>query len=390
MNLLNTICSYWYECIKNEDVLEKDISINVRSKAILYPFDDDPFIFRKKDTSVKIENEKLNTFASVKTEGLDFFYGYPLLYYRDENTDKQLVAPLFIIKVIFSRDGENLFLSKDESYPVCGIQSLTKLGLRTEEIASINQSIENLFTSNPKIDEKQLAAQALEIIEKEAGVSIIEEINPSQLSNSKKLTKEMSAGLYNKSLIFAGETSVFNIHLIKDLLELKDRNDLEKTSLSFFSTSRTADVESEIMPILPFPSNEYQIAAIQDIFKHSLSVITGPPGTGKSQFISNLIVNLFLAGKSVLFVSHTGEAVDVVNSRINEQFRNLMLRTGNKAIKQDLKGRFNELLVESSKRNAKNIRVDYVHSLWKTILEYRDSLLKKDELEQDFQQKYFH
>lgn len=390
MNLLNTVCSYWYECIKNEDVLEKDISINVRSKAILYPFDNDPFIFRKKDTPVEIEDEKLNKFASEKAEGLEFFYGYPLLYYRDDKTDKQLVAPLFIIKVKFSREGEDLLLSKDESYPVCGIQALTKLGLRTEEIASINQSIENLFTGNPKNDEQQLAAQALEIIEKEAGISIIEEINPSQLSNSKKLTKEMSAGLYNKSLIFAGETTVFNIHLIKDLLDLKGRNDLEKTSLSFFSASRTADVENEIMPILPFPSNEYQITAIQDIFKHSLSVITGPPGTGKSQFISNLIVNLFLAGKSVLFVSHTGEAVDVVNSRINEQFRNLMLRTGKKELRQDLKGRFNELIAESSKRNAKNISADYVHSLWKTVLEYRNSLLKKDELEQDFQQKYFY
>lgn len=390
MNLLNTICSYWYECIKNEDVLEKDISINARSKAILYPFDDDPFIFRKKDTPVKINNEKLNTFASVKAEGLEFFYGYPLLYYRDDRTDKQLVAPLFIIKVKFSRESENLLLSKDESYPVCGIQALSKLGLRTEEIASINQSIENLFTGDPKNDEHQLATQALEIIEKEAGISIIEEINPSQLSNSKKLTKEMSAGLYNKSLIFAGETTVFNIHLIKDLLDLKSRNDLEKTSLSFFSASRTADVENEIIPILPFPSNEYQITAIQDIFKHSLSVITGPPGTGKSQFISNLIVNLFLTGKSVLFVSHTGEAVDVVNSRINEQFRNLMLRTGKKELRQDLKGRFNELLADSSKRNTKNINADYVHSLWKTILEYRNGLLKKDELEQDFQQKYFY
>ncbi len=390
MNLLNTICSYWYECIKNEDVLEKDISINVRSKAILYPFDDDPFIFRKKDITVKIKNEKLNTFASGKAEGLEFFYGYPLLYYRDDKIDKQLVAPLFIIKVKFNRDDKDLILSKDESYPVCGIQSLTKLGLRTEEIASINQSIEDLFTSNPKIDEQQLANQALEIIKKEAGISIIEEINPTQLSNSKKLTKEMSVGLYNKSLIFAGETTVFNIHLIKDLLDLKGRNDLEKTSLSFFSASRTADIESVITPILPFLSNEYQITAIQDIFRHSLSVITGPPGTGKSQFISNLIVNLFLAGKSVLFVSHTGEAVDVVNSRINEQFRNLMLRTGKKELRQDLKGRFNELLADSSKRNAKNTSVDYVHSLWKTILEYRNGLLKKDELEQDFQQKYFY
>src|SRR3989338_2941447 len=335
MNLLNTICSYWYECIKNEDVLEKDISINVRSRAILYPFDDDPFIFRKKDARVKIVDEKLNTIDSGK------------------KVDK--VAPLLIIKVKFDKEGEYLFLSKDEARPVCGIQAVTKLGLRTEEIANINQSVENLFASNPNIDEEELTTEVLEIIKKETDISINEDIKPSQLSNSKKLTKEMTAGLYNKSLIFAGETTVFNIHLVKDLLELKSRNDLEKTSLSFFSAPRSADVHSEVIPILPFPSNEYQITAIQDIFMHSLSVITGPPGTGKSQFISNLIVNLFLAGKSVLFVSHTGEAVDVVNSRINEQFRNLMLRTGKKELRQDLKGRFNELLADSSKRNTKNI-----------------------------------
>lgn len=390
MNLLNKICSYWYECIKNEDVLEKDISINVRSKAILYPFDDDPFIFRKKDTRVKITDEKLNAFASAKTEGLEFFYGYPLLFYRDQIADKDLVAPLFIIKIKFEHDEKGAYLSKDESHPICGIQALTKLGLRTEEIANINQSVENLFNGNPNVDEQELAVQAMEIIKKEATISINEEINPFQLSNSKKLTKEMSAGLYNKSLIFAGETTVFNIHLVKDLLELKSRGDLEKTSLSFFSAPRTADIENEIVPILPFPSNEYQITAIQDIFRHSLSVITGPPGTGKSQFISNLIINLFLAGKSVLFVSHTGDAVDVVNSKINEQFKNLMLLTGKKELRQDLKGRFNELLAEFSKRSTKTIGVVYIHSLWKTILEYRNGLLKKDEIERDFQQKYFY
>lgn len=390
MNLLQTLCSYWYECIKNEDVLEKDISINVRSKAILYPFDDDPFIFRKKDDPLKIENEKLNTFAATKTEGLEFFYGYPLLYYRDDKIDKQLVAPLFIIRVKFNYNGRDLFLSKDEQYPVCGIQALTKLGLRTEEIANINQSIENLFISNLKVDEQQLCNEALNIIKKETGILIIEEINPAQLSNSKKLTKEMSAGLYNKSLVFAGETTVFNIHLIKDLLDLKGKNNLENTSLSLFVDSHTTDNEKEITPVLPFPSNEYQIAAIQDIFKHSLSVITGPPGTGKSQFISNLIINLFLAGKTVLFVSHTGEAVNVVNSKINEQFRNLMLRTGKKEFRQDLKGKFNEIITDFSKRNNKNISIDYIYSLWKTILEYRNSLLKKDEAEKDFQQKFFY
>lgn len=394
MNLLNKICFYWYECIKNEDVLEKDISINVRSKAILYPFDYDPFIFNKKDIRIKITDEKLKTFASVKTEGLEFFYGYPLLFYQDEQSSKDLVAPLLVIKVKFERAGENLLLSKDEIKPTCGIKALTKLGLRTEEIADINQTVEKLFTSNPKLNEQKIADEVLNIISEVVCISINEKINPKKLSNSKKITKEMTAGLYNKSMIFAGETTIFNIHLIKDLLTLKDRSDLEKTALSIFSKPSIADsqndIPNEIIPVLPFPSNEYQITAIKDIFKNSLSVITGPPGTGKSQFISNLIINLFLAGKSVLFVSHTGEAVDVVNKKINGLFRNLIFRTGKKELRQDLKGRFNELLTESSKIKTKTVSFAHIKSLWKIILEYRNLLIKRDELEKNFENNFLH
>jgi len=133
------------------------------------------------------------------------------------------VAPLLIIKVRFNRNGNTLFLSKDEPLPVCGIQALSKLGLRTEEIADINQSIETLFLSHTELDRKDFVGKALEIIQREVELLIKEEINPAHLSNSKKLSKDMTPGLYNKSMIFAGESSVFNIHLIKDLLELKKK-----------------------------------------------------------------------------------------------------------------------------------------------------------------------
>lgn len=388
MGILNTICAYWYDCIRNEDVLEKDISINVRTRAILYPFDNDPFIFRKNDPQIKIEDEKINNFALSKAEGLDFYYGYPLLYYFDQKNDKQLVAPLFIIKVKFQRESGKLFLTKDEKFPVCGMQAFSKLGLRTEEIANINQSIQDIFVSSPDINENALLNEIMKVVLDETEISFNEELNPNKLSNSEKITEEMTAGVYNKSIIFTGDATEYNMHLIKDLLDLKDKNDLESTSLSFFHTLPSADIETKIDPVLPFPSNEYQIAAIQDIFKHSLSVITGPPGTGKSQFISNLIVNLFLLDKSVLFVSHTGEAVSVVNSRINQQFANLMMRTGNKDFRQELKGRFNDLLIDSTKNSHGNPDPDHLHSLWELILNKRDLLLKQDEMEKKFQQIY--
>ena len=48
-------------------------------------------------------------------------------------------------------------------------------------------------------------------------------------------------------------------------------------------------------------------------------VMDGPPGTGKSQTIANIIVELISAGKSVLFVSEKAAALDVVRNRLAEK-----------------------------------------------------------------------
>jgi Protein of unknown function (DUF4011)/AAA domain len=47
-------------------------------------------------------------------------------------------------------------------------------------------------------------------------------------------------------------------------------------------------------------------------------VMDGPPGTGKSQTIANIIVELIAAGRTVLFVSEKAAALDVVRNRLSE------------------------------------------------------------------------
>ena len=42
----------------------------------------------------------------------------------------------------------------------------------------------------------------------------------------------------------------------------------------------------------------------------------GPPGTGKSQTIANIIAELITAGRRVLFVSEKAAALDVVRDRL--------------------------------------------------------------------------
>ncbi len=60
-----------------------------------------------------------------------------------------------------------------------------------------------------------------------------------------------------------------------------------------------------------------QIAVIEDVKSGKNLVVEGPPGTGKSQTIVNLIAELMAAGKSILFVSEKMAALEVVKNRLN-------------------------------------------------------------------------
>lgn len=59
-----------------------------------------------------------------------------------------------------------------------------------------------------------------------------------------------------------------------------------------------------------------QRQCIAAALEHRSFVMSGPPGTGKSQTITNLIAALMHAGRSVLFVSEKAAALDVVRNRL--------------------------------------------------------------------------
>ncbi len=60
-----------------------------------------------------------------------------------------------------------------------------------------------------------------------------------------------------------------------------------------------------------------QIAVIEEVKKGRNLVVEGPPGTGKSQTITNIIAELLAAGKKVLFVSEKMAALEVVKERLD-------------------------------------------------------------------------
>jgi superfamily I DNA and/or RNA helicase len=94
-----------------------------------------------------------------------------------------------------------------------------------------------------------------------------------------------------------------NQSLIQNKEITKDKNDDELDQMDKFAA--------------PIQYDSTQLKAILECGAGNSFILDGPPGTGKSQTIVNMIVNAFYNGKSVLFVAEKQAALEVVRQRLS-------------------------------------------------------------------------
>src|SRR5699024_3019215 len=79
-----------------------------------------------------------------------------------------------------------------------------------------------------------------------------------------------------------------------------------------------ADASAEATSYLPIPADGSQIEAVRWAAAGKTFILEGPPGTGKSQTITNLIANCLAEGQKVLFVAEKQAALNVVKQRLDD------------------------------------------------------------------------
>jgi very-short-patch-repair endonuclease len=155
-----------------------------------------------------------------------------------------------------------------------------------------------------------------------------------------KLDREIEnrTGVFNAAAVVHVESSVITRALLEELTELEHRSDWRETAAAhlvgvvptFHATVRRSS------PAAPVVLNEAQERVIEELRTAPLTVITGPPGTGKSQVVVAAVSNAWLDGDSVLLTSTNNAAVDVAVDRARNVTRSLLIRTGNKSFRDDL------------------------------------------------------
>lgn len=70
--------------------------------------------------------------------------------------------------------------------------------------------------------------------------------------------------------------------------------------------------------IFPFGCNSSQYKAVRNAIENQISVIEGPPGTGKTQTILNIVANLLIRNKTCQIVSNNNSAIENVEEKLKK------------------------------------------------------------------------
>ncbi len=125
-------------------------------------------------------------------------------------------------------------------------------------------------------------------------------------------------GIHNLFGLFLPTESSFTAGAARDLNRIAawDAETLRQTALaSVLGLERTGGAPPA-PAINVGPLNAEQIKAVQNGCSAGLSVVTGPPGTGKSQVIVSMAASIMAAGGSVLVASRNHQALDAVEDRL--------------------------------------------------------------------------
>lgn len=349
---LQHLFSFYLECVEEEDLRSLTLRISQLHRSFLSPWEDREPFFHPNATEVRFKT----TYKSDRNlllrgvlqagEPQRFFYGYPIFLDSRDN-----ISPLFFSEVEVRQVGDNDFLLRpiDSEEIQLNHHFFRYQRLEIEELQEIQDYLEGSFGSfsarlKAAFDYLGLYPQNWEDdkIDKFPGKNALRDT------------------WYNRPILFRSERSIFTVHLRRELEALRKYprflDEAMDTAIGYLLSPRKIrekDVNNSNLRLIEVrPLNISQERALQSGLTAPLTVVTGPPGTGKSQVIVNLLANCVINGKTVLFASKNNKAVDVVKdwlAKILGQEQDWVFRAGSRE-------RMEKLQEEMSKRLEKLVK----------------------------------
>lgn len=324
---------YYRECIRTENLSDVEFYGDKQGADFLQcPAEREWLCSEKENIELSLSAQEAQSFAKptrYRKKVANFYYGYPLhisrFKRRDTGQESVVVRPFLVVPVNCEKNGTQIQMTRTEAYRPqvnTGVLRARSVASRPEQQKAFMEQVFEKW--NEKEGFEANFKKIVDLIKEEFGESYIDS-NFEQLSSNKIDLANAVSGFYSSGILFFSQGSQYTFGLEEELEEIEKKLDSDGfASLPVLDALvmrqiagglKDATGESLLAEITML--NDEQRAAIRSAFENTLTVVTGPPGTGKSQVVLNIIANAIAKGETVLFGSKNHKAVDVVLERID-------------------------------------------------------------------------
>lgn len=270
-------------------------------QALYYPEDLARF-------SRKVFGNAKSAIEETGTNMLYLVFGF-LEFYEDDSSTKPLLAPLLAVPVTIKPNG----IDANTRHPKY------ELNFTNEEVTdnlSLREKLKQQYSIQlPEYDEQtpdQYFTEVAKFTETKPKWRVRRQVVLSMLSFAKMvLVNDLDPSNWPT---VEGKNGLLDHDLVKTIFEGVDDEWFDSDSDSDFDLD---DHPDNGLPLI-YDADNYQHKALIEALNGKNLVINGPPGTGKSQTITNLIACAMQRGLKVLFISEKLAALQVVQNRLQQ------------------------------------------------------------------------
>lgn len=331
------LLSYYRECVLAEETEAPLLSVGDHGTSYVCLTDTERLLSGELDDDgcTTLPPEAADLVQAAAEQEADLWTGYPAVLLdaprRGRTTARHRFAPLLVRRVeAVHTDGE---VRLRPYGPVLPHPRLTRAHLGEEQAA---QLAEDYYPQWQRGQHGMMADDIGVLLRNEYGLAATEELRPDRLAPSIDVRTPLQ-GARNSAVLFLAEPETNYVRgVLGDFDRIcKETEKIGGTALAALSplpderNSGASEPGSEAVQLVtPLPCNEAQAAVIRSAMSRRLTTATGPPGTGKSQLVTNTVATGVAAGQRVLVASTNNEAVNEVWERCEQLIAGSLVRTG--------------------------------------------------------------
>ena len=310
-------------------------------------------------------------------------YGWPTVVITDRDHAPK-VAPLFALPIKLEQGRNNQWSLHATMEPEFNL-AITSSGLFDPSVAEdIGELLRHGLPFGDAEAFAALAARTAELL----GLPILSPLDAEFLESN----IDRRQGVYNAAVSVLAAWSGYTSALLEELRQLNTRKDWAATAAAHLIPERFEQNQVKRPPggplAAPLACSHSQEQTLERIRTQPLTVVTGPPGTGKTQLVVNAVTNAWLDGDKVLVTSTNNAAVDVaVHRAARDVSSGLLTRTGNRDAREAVPARIGAASAQATTHRGNQARA---RANLKRVATERTQLLEKlarlDELDADLLQ----